>query len=508
MIISRCVVISVLVTKCYPASKTQRGPLPAKQQKLDFGAEAVSGEELKKLVGKYVVEEMLPLNTIDSLSFRAIINKIPTTISAELPHRTSFSSYPEKLYGEMERSLKAALKDVHFVSTTADIWSANNRSYLGLTLHWISKSTLEHNKAALACRKICGRHTYDVIGAEIENIHSSYGLLNKVVATVTNNGSNFVKGFQVYRQAEESDDDEEETGEEESTSTDDTVIFSDVSEILSAENESDGQLCPPPHHRSKCTALWTKSSRSNLASETVEEVSKRKLLVPTSTRWNSFSDAVNRIIEMPMSELNMLCTKLGVKCFKDKEYQFLHEYCIVMKPMTAALDILQGGCPYKTLLPTLRDAVKDALSRMTAIHIRFAGVLDDKYALLAAASCPKFKIRCKRISNSRVSHSSSCCEMDFFFFEVEPEDDTYSAEKEVMDLRSAYDLHILHQFSNIKNIFLKDKTPTPSSALVERLFSLGGLVLTPRRNRLSDKTFEKLLLMNLKNLNYHNFQFL
>lgn len=91
--------------------------------------------------------------------------------------------------------------------------------------------------------------------------------------------------------------------------------------------------------------------------------------------------------------------------------------------------------------------------------------------------------------------SASQGEMDFFTFEAEPEE-TYSAENEVVDyLRSAYDLQILHQFSNIKNIFLKYNTPTPSSAPVGRLFSLGGLVLTPRRNRLSDKRFEKLLLM-------------
>ncbi|KAJ8370259.1 hypothetical protein SKAU_G00102870 [Synaphobranchus kaupii] len=506
---------------------------------------------------------MLPLNTVDSPSFRAIINKIPTTTNAELPHRTSFSSYLEKEYAEMERNLKAALNKVDFVSTTADIWTANNRSYMGVTLHWISRSTLERNKAALACRRIRGRHTYDVIGAEIENIHSSYGLLNKVVATVTDNGSNFVKAFKVYQPVTESDD---ETEEEESTPTDADVTFLDLSEILSAENESDGQLSLPPHHRcashtiniistsdvekyltsnaeskavnrsstAKCTALWTKASRSTLASETVEEVTKRKLLVPTSTRWNSFYDAVKRIAEIPMNELNTLCTKLGVKCFKDKEYQFLHEYCTAMKPLTAALDILQGDCPYGTLLPTLEVlmqktlAVKDTLSRTTAglpdaivqaIQTRFAGVLDNKDALLAAVSCPNFKLRWLRDEGRRErvkelltaecrttapaaqspasvpTTSASQGEMDFFAFEAEPEE-TYSAEKEVMDyLRSGYDLQIVDQFSNIKNIFLKYNTPTPSSAPVERLFSLGGLVLTPRRNRLSDKRFEKLLLM-------------
>lgn len=85
---------------------------------------------------------------------------------------------------------------------------------------------------------------------------------------------------------------------EESTQTDD-VTFLDLSEILSAENEIDGQLSHPPHYMyashtiniistsdvekylntnaeskvvyrsntAKCTALWTKSSQSKLASD-------------------------------------------------------------------------------------------------------------------------------------------------------------------------------------------------------------------------------------------------
>ncbi|KAL3988985.1 hypothetical protein ACER0C_013303 [Sarotherodon galilaeus] len=198
---------------------------------------------------------------------------------------------------------------------------------------------------------------------------------------------------------------------------------------------------------------------------------------------------------------------------------------MAMKPLTAALDILQGDCPYGTLLPTLEVlmqktlAVKDDLSRMTAglpdaivqaIQTRFAGVLDDKDALLAAASCPKFKLQWLRDAGRRervkqlltteccttaplaknpasvpsATTSSSQGEMDFFTFEAEPEEETYSAEKEVMGyLMSGYDLQILHKFSSIKTIFFK------------RLCSLGGLVLTPKRNRLSDKRFEKLLLM-------------
>uniref|UniRef100_A0AAZ1XBT5 BED-type domain-containing protein n=1 Tax=Oreochromis aureus TaxID=47969 RepID=A0AAZ1XBT5_OREAU len=449
------------------AVTSAEGPTPPKQQKLDFGAKPVSDEELKKLVAQYIVEEMPPINTVDSPLFRPIIKKIPTSVNAELPHRTAFTSYLETEFTEMERNLKTALNEIDFVSTTADIWTANNRSYTGVTLHWISRTTLERNKVALACRRIRGRHTYDIIGTEIENIHSSYGLLNKVVATVTDNGSNFVKAFQVYHPVTESDD---ETEEEESTPKDDDVTFSDLSEILSAENESDGQLSLPhtasvKHlttnaesravYRSstaKCTALWTKSSRSTLASETVEEISKRKLLIPTSTRWNSFFDAVKRIAEIPMGELNTLCTKLGLK------------YAL----------LAAASCP-KFKLRWLRDA----------------GRRERVKQLLTAECCTTAPVAKNPASVPSATTSSSQGEMDFFTFEAEPEEETYSAEKEVMDyLMSGYVLQILHKFSSIKTFFLKYNTPTPSSAPVERLFSLGGLVLTPKRNRLSDKRFE------------------
>ncbi|XP_034096331.1 uncharacterized protein LOC117562598 [Gymnodraco acuticeps] len=343
----------------------------------------------------------------------------------------------------MEKELRKAIDAQEYVSTTADIWSANNKSLLGVTVHWIDADTLKRKKAAIACRRFRGRHTYDAIATELEDIFSQYGLTNDIVtACVTDNGSNCVKAFKEHQQRQvESDEEEDEVD------GDGEADFTDLHSVLAAakdDNARDGLCVLPPHHRcaahtlnliannevdkwlssnvesravyrsatAKCSALWTKASRSTVASEFLEEVSGRKLIVPTVTRWNSYFDAYSRITEMPLTDINNICTQFQMKCMNDREYQFLKEYCSIMKPFTVALDILhylqgEDTCFYGTLQPTLEVlmgkilAMKTGLSAMTtglpevivgAIKTRFAAIIYSKEALLAAVSLPKFKV--------------------------------------------------------------------------------------------------------------------
>lgn len=378
-------------------------PPQAKQQKLDFSssspAKTISSTELNKLVAAFIVEEMQPLSTVEAPTFRNIVSKIPVTgkkPGAVLPDRKTFASFLDNAYMEMETELKKSFADLEYVSTTADLWTAQNKSFLGITVHWIDPATLHRKKAAIACRRFRGRHTYDTIAAELEQIHSSFALCGKITATVTDNGSNFVKAFRMF-QAE--DDNETENDEDE-------VSFTDLHAVLRDDVESSERYVLPPHHRcashtlnlictndivkfltakadckalyrsatGKCSALWSKVSRSTVASESLEEFSKRKLLVPSSTRWNSFYDALSRVTDMHLVDLNQLCTRLDIRCITEREYQFLKEYCKVLKPVCMALDILQGEdeCFYGILQPTLEIlmtkilALKEDLSHMMA----------------------------------------------------------------------------------------------------------------------------------------------
>ena len=57
---------------------------------------------------------------------------------------------------------------------------------------------MEREKAGLALRRVKGRHTADVIGGQIHQVHSDFGIVNKVTKTITDSASNFRKAFRDY----------------------------------------------------------------------------------------------------------------------------------------------------------------------------------------------------------------------------------------------------------------------------------------------------------------------
>ena len=416
----------------------------------------VSPVVIRSLVAEYIVDDMLPLSTVESPAFRKLVSELMSTSvqSLEIPNRKALSSYLQKVYESMVKKMKETLEGVSQVSTTADVWTAHHRSYLGMTVHWIDHTSLKQRKAAIACIRVIGRHTYDVLAAKIEEVHRNFGLIGKISATVTDNGSNFVKAFATFSVqepisgeasslADEWDDDDDEMELE------DDVTFANLHDLIIPDQDGEEDLTQieyelPPHQRcaahtlnliaiystdvdkhlsscsqsrsvyrssfAKCTALWNKMRRSTVAADVMQTQLKRKLLVPSPTRWNSYYDAVTRVIENPPAFLNDLCTSIEIRNFTEKELTFLKEYCTALYPLSKGLDIFQGEdcCYYGTLLPTLATIIKKTkatlpqLSTMTtglaqtvqsAIVKRFSNIFDSKDAIIAAVTSPKFKLK-------------------------------------------------------------------------------------------------------------------
>ena len=54
-----------------------------------------------------------------------------------------------------------------------------------------------------------------------------------------------------------------------------------------------------------------------------------------------------------------------------------------------------------------------------------------------------------------------------------------------------------HSYPNIYKLFVQFNTPIPSGVPIERLFSIAALILTARRENLSDLLFEHLIFFKL-----------
>ena len=83
-------------------------------------------------------------------------------------------------------------------------------------------------------------------------------------------------------------------------------------------------------------------------------------------------------------------------------------------------------------------------------------------------------------TQENTSAANTSQEDDFFAFVAEPKtSDSFTAEVDAFLNDPCKELIALHKYSHIMKLFVKFNTPLPSSAPVERLFSLGGQVFVP-----------------------------
>lgn len=144
-------------------------------------------------------------------------------------------------YGEYQIALTKVFERVPFVCEAVDIWSTKRRSFMGISVHYIDPDTLERKSFALSCAEFESPHNNERIAEHLQLIHSQYGLMReKIIATVTDNASNFVKALREFGGESNEFDDESNDG-------DDGILFKTDDDDISFL-EIDG-LAMPNHYR-------------------------------------------------------------------------------------------------------------------------------------------------------------------------------------------------------------------------------------------------------------------
>lgn len=135
---------------------------------------------------------MVPLRVIIS-SLQKFAQQGFSLISHHCVNRRIDSSFKEQ-----RTKFKDISQEVPFVCTRADIWSAKNRSFFGVTAYYyISCKYVWKKVSRISLHEISQLHSYDrvtdLLCSTFGSTHTEFDLTqNKIVATITNNRSNFV----------------------------------------------------------------------------------------------------------------------------------------------------------------------------------------------------------------------------------------------------------------------------------------------------------------------------
>ena len=237
----------------------------------------------------------------------------------QLPSHTAITNTVEDQAKNIKKELIFVLKEVSYVATTADSWSAHHRAFLGCTVHWIDAKTLSRKHGTLACKELKDKQTKELLATELYKINSEFGITRKIAATTTDNGASYCAAYDYYGgnpadppflAPEHQDPDgggvdivdvyalltEEEEVEDLSqlpiqrrcaAHTLNLLATSDVSKVVGWNHGSaTGRQGRQPFTKAaaKAQALWNLHNRSSVVANRIKEVLGRKLKTPCPTR--------------------------------------------------------------------------------------------------------------------------------------------------------------------------------------------------------------------------------
>ena len=132
--------------------------LKVQQAKLNFPKiQPLTDKEQKKidsLVLNYIISEARPLQTVESITFQAMVNGLNP--HAKIMGVKKLKKLIQCKIESFHTDLIKKLDSVKHVCLAIDMWSTLKRSFMGVTCHWIDETTYERRSAALACKRFKG----------------------------------------------------------------------------------------------------------------------------------------------------------------------------------------------------------------------------------------------------------------------------------------------------------------------------------------------------------------
>lgn len=510
-------------------------------------------ETLNYLV-EYIAGDLLPFSTVESENFRKFVEMLNPRF--QMPSRKYLST---KLIQNKAKTIQQRLidnlKKVDNICLTIDIWTNRAmKGFLGITAHFILDWKM--CSAMLACKRFKGRHTAENILLEYEECINSFDISDKIFCVISDNASNMVKAFDFPMPGYIECDDQEQSLDEamdDSNDTDDNKFeypfpqhkrcyAHSLQLVIRDAFEECGQNIQKII--SKVSKVVSFVRKSVIASEILEE--EKRLQACNATRWNSQMHMIRSILNVPSDKLD----KLDCASITAYDRKVLSEISTILKPFEDATVLVQkekhvSGSMVIPITLGLKEHLQNVKSDYCAKFVsslseslskRLTKYQEDDVYITSSILDTRFKLSWSKseevddlttglkqklsfvdsAANESEDHDNispptkKAKTDDFFSFlpratpkkKRHTSGSTHCADDYLRDDCDESDVNpLVYWKENEHKLFLLSKLASKylsvpaSSAPVERLFSIAGKVFRSDRMRMTDDTFEHLMMI-------------
>ncbi|XP_053964902.1 uncharacterized protein LOC128867566 [Anastrepha ludens] len=528
-------------TRCRRSLNKQPAPLPFIEKVLNF-----------------ILLSNVPVSVVEESAFIELFRGTGQTMCS----RAQLLARLDDTHACFVDNVKHSLQEVPYICVTADIWTRQNKQYFGYCSFWLDNE-LRRQMAVLACIRLSDAPTYNEIQTVIGQIQAKYDLSEeKITCTVVDGVRDFVQtyhNFSIKSMCNDYYDD------------DFNFAISCAQHLL---NHIPKQLKRGEHS----LHLLTVFDFNNIlkSHEMLQDVLRRCLdifrkcrdfevdeiagclfdgrLAQSDVRWPTWYISLTQFLKHK-NKLDELCTSLNASKFAPHEIEYLEDLCMILKPITDALEFLQQDSYlyFGYFLPTL-VTIKVKLkklhecSRIKHLHI-VARQLSDallnrfgKYfemnsecndAIIAAIVCPAVKMRFVEALRETAPHVNTEMLMvlfvdyaqdfyennektentqaerppsvdSFLCFDPDDNEDTPSKHRPSVAIREELTSYLhdedktlacLNRYPLVKKVFHKYNTLLPTSLPLENFFHTFLNVFDgQKREHLNDEHMERLVL--------------
>lgn len=150
----------------------------------------------EQAIAQWIGRTGLPARIVEDEEFIQMMGSMDKKFN--VPKRQKILNLIENMYMEEKGKIKRSLSQARRVTTGLDIWTKKGltASFLGVSACYFNPESNKAEHKLLSLKELAHPHTGEAIGALVEESMAEWGIQrDKIITTITDNGSNMVASF-------------------------------------------------------------------------------------------------------------------------------------------------------------------------------------------------------------------------------------------------------------------------------------------------------------------------